>query len=168
MTFDNKLNYKQFILFILPSILVMLTISFYTIVDGYFVSRYVGSDALAAINISIPLYTLAFAVGIMFSSGGGALISIKLGEKNIIAASKFVSNLLTVGFIIGIITASIALIFHGQIVQLLGSNVTLTPYVTTYSFFMILSLPILILKVLGEGFLRSEGKPNRALYICQS
>lgn len=163
MNYNKKMSYKDFIKFVLPSILIMLTISVYTIVDGLFVSNFVGSDALAAINISMPLFTIAFAVGIMFSSGGGALISIKLGEKDIDKASNYFSNLINVGLLIGLVATGLGLLFQNQLISILGANESLSQYVKVYSFYMIISFPIMILKILFEGFLRAEGRPNSAL-----
>ena len=66
--------------FALPNIVMMVFMSLYTIVDGMFISRYVGTLALSAINMSYPLSSLELALGIMLGSGGSAVIARKLGE----------------------------------------------------------------------------------------
>lgn len=163
MIFREKITPMSFTKFILPSILVMLCISIYTVVDGIFVARFVGSNALAAINIVLPLYTIAFAVGIMFSTGGGALVSIKLGQKHIKEASENFTQLLVVGISFGILATVICLLFRNHLLQFLGATTALKPYAKDYSFFMIISFPVLICKVLFEGFLRADGNPGLSL-----
>ena len=66
--------------FALPSMVMMMFMSCYTIVDGIFISRYLGSEALSAANIVYPVFNLLLAVGIMFATGGSAVVSKKLGE----------------------------------------------------------------------------------------
>lgn len=66
--------------FAAPSIAMMLLMSLYTIVDGIFVSRFVGSNALSALNIVYPIVNIAIAITMMFASGGNAIISKYLGE----------------------------------------------------------------------------------------
>ena len=60
---------------------MMMFMSCYTIVDGIFISRYLGSEALSAANIVYPVFNLLLAVGIMFATGGSAVVSKKLGER---------------------------------------------------------------------------------------
>ena len=62
---------------------MMVFMSLYTIIDGIFVSRFVGSEALSAINIVFPVLNVLIAVGIMLASGGSAVIAKKFGEKNL-------------------------------------------------------------------------------------
>ncbi|MBR4074414.1 MAG: MATE family efflux transporter, partial [Firmicutes bacterium] len=65
------MSYPYFLKYILPSILSAAAISFFTTIDGFFVSRYVGPDPLAAINIVIPYCCLVYAISLMLASGAG-------------------------------------------------------------------------------------------------
>ena len=67
--------------FALPTMVMMVFMSLYTIVDGIFISRFLGSQALSSSNIVYPVLNLVIAVGVMFATGGSALIAKKLGEK---------------------------------------------------------------------------------------
>lgn len=165
MNFKKGITYKEFIKFLFPSILVMLSISIYTVVDGYFVSKYVGSNALAAINIILPINSVMFAVGLMFSAGGGALASIKLGENDAKTASKYFSNLLTIAIGFGIATMILALVFQDNLLNFLGANESLLPYAKKYSLYIILTLPLLMIKIIFAGFLRAEGSPKASLIM---
>lgn len=68
--------------FAAPSIIMMVFMSLYTIVDGIFVSRFVGSNALSSLNIVYPVVNVAIAIAMMLASGGNAIISKYLGEEN--------------------------------------------------------------------------------------
>ena len=74
-----RMSYPYFLKYILPSILSAAAISFFTTIDGFFVSRYVGPDPLAAINIVIPYCCLVYAISLMLASGAGAYVSIRMG-----------------------------------------------------------------------------------------
>ena len=81
------LNSKNIFLFTLPSIIMMLFTSLFSIIDGIFIARYVGAEALAAVNIAFPLINFLVAIGVMLGSGGNAIIAKTLGEqkKNLLA-----------------------------------------------------------------------------------
>ncbi|MCT4587599.1 MAG: MATE family efflux transporter [Carboxylicivirga sp.] len=165
MHFKQEMNVKEFLNFLTPSILVMAFMSAYAIVDGYFISAFVGSDALAAVNLIIPLNSIIFAVGLMFAAGGGALISIKLGEKNKETASKYFSNLLLVAIGFGLLVTVVSFLFKEEILGLLGVNEELWNYSSNYSNFIFISFPFLITKMEFAGFLRAEGSPKVSLIM---
>lgn len=71
---------RRFIAFLFPSIFTMLVLALYTMVDQLFVARFVGGDALAAVNIVFPFISFMFGVIIMLAVGGGTMVSILLGE----------------------------------------------------------------------------------------
>lgn len=77
----KQYTFSSLISFTLPNIIMMIFLSLYTIVDGIFVSRFIGTTALSAVNMIYPLISIEMAVGIMLSSGGSAIIAKKLGEK---------------------------------------------------------------------------------------
>ncbi|MCT4634100.1 MAG: MATE family efflux transporter [Firmicutes bacterium] len=161
--FKKDISFKEFIMFLIPSIAVMAFMSTYAIVDGYFVSKYVSSDALAAVNLILPINSIIYAVGLMFAAGGGAFSSIKLGEGDSKAASKFFSNLLMVAVIFGLVVMVIALTFKGQLLAFLGVNGALYSYGSVYSIFAIVTFPFIITKMIFTGFLRAEGQPKVSL-----
>ena len=70
------MSYGQYLKSLLPSVLTMIFLSFYTTIDGFFVSRYAGSDALAGINIVIPITCVTFGVAVMLATGAGAIIGV--------------------------------------------------------------------------------------------
>ena len=72
---SDQFSFRRLLLYALPSIVMMIFMSLYTIVDGYFVSALVGSDALSAVNIVYPVWSLLGAISLMFATGGSALIA---------------------------------------------------------------------------------------------
>ena len=79
--FESRISYPRFLKYLVPSVLTMIFLSFYTTIDGFFVSRYAGSDALAGINIVIPVTCVIFGTSVMLATGGGAIIGEKLGQR---------------------------------------------------------------------------------------
>ena len=73
--FKEKMTYFQFIKYLVPSVMTMIFLSFYTTIDGFFVSKYAGSDALAGINIVIPITCVTFGIAVMLATGSGAIIA---------------------------------------------------------------------------------------------
>ena len=67
------MTYLHFIKYLIPSVLTMIFLSFYTTIDGFFVSKYAGSDALAGINIVIPVTCVIFGIAVMLVTGSGRL-----------------------------------------------------------------------------------------------
>ena len=80
-SFERPITPGFLLRFTLPGMLMMLFNSFYTMVDGGFVSNYVGTDALSAIKIVFPLINFVLAVGIMLATGGSAVTARQMGEK---------------------------------------------------------------------------------------
>ena len=81
--FSRNWSVNDFIKFVLPSVLSVITISLYMVVDTLFISRFVGPLALAAVNITMPLFNFCFAIGIMMAAGSSALVGIELGENKL-------------------------------------------------------------------------------------
>lgn len=98
-------DFKLFSLlrFALPTMVMMVFMSLYTIVDGIFVSRLVGADALSSVNIVYPVINLLIAAGVMLASGGSAVIAKKLGEGKEKEAKEDFSFLVLFGFILGVL-----------------------------------------------------------------
>jgi Na+-driven multidrug efflux pump len=77
---ENVKGTRKVLKFALPTIIMMVLTSSYVMVDGLIVANLIGTDALAAANLTMPVYSLFTAVGFMFASGGSALVSKKMGE----------------------------------------------------------------------------------------
>ena len=76
---QKKMTLTSLIKYTLPTIVMMVLFSCYTIVDGMFISKFIGSNALSATNIVFPVINLILGVGIMFATGGSAIVAKKMG-----------------------------------------------------------------------------------------
>lgn len=149
--------------FTLPTVIMMVFNSFYTMVDGGFVSNFVGTNALSAVNIVFPTINLVLAVGIMLASGGSAVVATLLGEKKEEKARKSFSLIVLVGVVFGIIFALAGMIFTREIVTALGANEAIYKYAYDYAFYMSAFAPFAILQVLFQFFFVTAGRPHLGL-----
>lgn len=108
---SDHFDYKRLIRFTIPSILMMIFTSIYGVVDGFFVSNFVGKTPFAAVNFIMPFLMVVGAMGFMFGTGGSALIAKLMGEGKQEKAQKIFSLLVAVAFCSGIILAVISSIF---------------------------------------------------------
>lgn len=154
--------------FALPTMVMMIFMSLYSIVDGIFISRLLGTNALSAANIVYPVISIVFAVGIMLSTGGSALIAKKLGEGKEKEAREDFSFLTLVSFLFGIAILLIGNIFIEPIVRALGSTDALLPYCVNYLSVSLLLAPAAMLQMMFQTFFVTAGKPLIGLILTIS
>lgn len=154
--------------FALPTMVMMIFMSLYSIVDGIFISRLLGTNALSAANIVYPVISIVFAVGIMLSTGGSALIAKKLGEGKEREAREDFSFLTLVSFLFGIAILLIGNIFIEPIVRALGSTDALLPYCVDYLSVSLLLAPAAMLQMIFQTFFVTAGKPLIGLMLTIS
>lgn len=121
-TLQNRITFTSLIKYTLPTIIMMICFSLYTIIDGMFISRFVGASALSAVNIVYPVIYLVLGVGTMFATGGSAIVAKKLGENKIDEARENFTLIAISALIIGIVIEVITIIFMKQIIYILGST----------------------------------------------
>lgn len=160
-------DFKLFSLlrFAFPTMIMMTFMSLYTIVDGIFVSRLVGTDALSALNIAYPVLSLLIAAGVMFATGGSAIIARKLGEGKPEEARKDFSTLILTGILIGFIFTLVGNIFIEPISRLLGATDALLPDCMGYLSVSLYLAPACILQLLFQNFFVTAGKPIIGLVL---
>lgn len=149
--------------FAFPSMIMMMFMSLYAIVDGVFISRYVGSDALSASNIVFPVITIVIAVGVMLATGGSAVVARKMGEGNIIEARKDFTMLTILGFSFGVVVLVVGNIWIEPIVKLLGATPRLLSDCISYLSVLLYFTPLYMLQMLFQTFLVTAGRPNLGL-----
>ncbi len=151
--------------FALPSMVMMVFMSLYTIVDGIFISRLVGSKALSATNIVFPVINILIAVGIMLASGGSAVIARKLGEKKGDEARRDFSMIALVSVIFGIVSLILGYAALTPLVKLLGSTPVIQEYCETYLSILLYFGPACMLQMFFQMFFVTAGKPHIGLTI---
>ena len=158
--FETKMTYFQFLRYLVPSVLTMIFLSFYTTIDGFFVSKYAGSDALAGINIVIPITCVIFGVSVMLATGAGAIIGEKLGQKKEQEANEIFSFISIVLLVFSIIFTFVGIIFLKEICIFLGSSTRLLKHVLPYAFVIFLGTIPMSFKLFFEYLVRTDGRPN--------
>ena len=160
-----RMSYPRFLQYILPSILSMMALSFFTTVDGFFVSRFVGPDPLAAINIVIPFCCLVYAIALMLATGAGAYVSIKMGEGDLEEARHLFSYILTLLCLIGAVVTAVSLILLKPIMIFLGSTEMLLPYTMVYGGVTVAITVPMMMKLFFEFFARVDGNPKLSFWM---
>ena len=145
---------KLFTKLLVPTIMGMAASALFTVVDGIFVGNGIGSDAMAAVNISAPIFMIITGVGLMFGMGGGILTSINLSQgKKKVANINFTQSVIALVFISLVMTLLLT-IFPHKIATLFGSDEYLMDMVVEYLFCFSISLPFTVLVVALPFFIR--------------
>ena len=166
--FETKMTYLQFLRYLVPSILTMIFLSFYTTIDGFFVSKYAGSDALAGINIVIPITCVIFGVAVMLATGAGAIIGEKLGQKKEQEANEIFSFISIVLLVFSIIFTLVGIMFLKEICIFLGSSTRLLKHVIPYAFVIFLGTIPMSFKLFFEYLVRTDGRPNIGMLMSMT
>lgn len=163
--FDKKFNFVTLIKFTIPAMCMQLILALYTIVDGIFISNFVGDVALGSTNIIMPHLNLVLAIGIMFATGGSAIVAFQMGEGNYDKARNSFSLIVFTSIIIGLIIAIFSYIFTDELITFLGASETQLEYAKQYGQIFMIFSPVLMLQVLFQVFLNTAGKPTIALIL---
>ena len=161
-------NFRSLLKFAFPSIIMMIFMSLYSIVDGFFIAQYVDSMALSAANIVYPAVSILLAVGIMFGTGGSAVVAAKIGQEKQEEANRNFSALTLTTLIIGILGAVLGNLFCRQICSLLGATPVLMDYGTAYLRTILSFAPVCLLQALFQSFFVTAGRPGLGLSLTVS
>ena len=161
-------NFRSLLKFAFPSIIMMIFMSLYSIVDGFFIAQYVDSMALSAANIVYPAVSILLAVGIMFGTGGSAVVAAKIGQRKQEEANRNFSALTLTTLIIGILGAVLGNLFCRQICSLLGATPVLMDYGTAYLRTILFFAPVCLLQALFQSFFVTAGRPGLGLSLTVS
>ena len=119
---SDHFTFQRLFRFTIPSIAMMILTSIYSIVDGLFVSNFVGKIPFAALNMMYPFMMAISTVGFMLGTGGSAVVAITLGEGKKQKAQEYFSMIIYVAAVIGIIVSITAIIFMKPIALMLGAS----------------------------------------------
>lgn len=162
---SQHFTYGKLLRFALPSIVMMAFSSIYGVVDGVFVSNYVGADPFAAVNLIMPFLMILGAVGFMLGTGGSALVAYMLGVGNERKANETFSLLMYVLITLGAIFTVLGLLFLESVARLLGADETLLPYCVSYGRVILIALIPFMLQNAFQSFLVTAERPHFGLYI---
>lgn len=162
---SEHFTYRKLLKFTFPSIIMMVLASVYGVVDGFFISNYIGAEAFAAVNIVMPFLMIFGAVGFMVGTGGSALVSYTFGVGDSKKANETFSLLIYVLIGIGILFTLIGLAFLKPICSILGADEVMLPYCVNYGRIILWALVPFMLQNVFQSFLVTAERPNLGLYI---
>ena len=151
--------------FAAPSIIMMVFMSLYTIVDGIFVSRFLGSNALSSLNIVYPVINVAIAISTMFGTGGNAIISKYLGEGKEKRAREALTQFVVLTLVLSIILLILSECFLTPFSIFLGASDLLLADCRLYLGASMLFAPACMLQAVFQSFFVTAGRPGLGLLL---
>ena len=160
---SDHFTYKKLYRFVLPSIFMMVFISIYGVVDGLFVSNFVGKTAFASINLVMPFIMVLGGMGFMIGTGGTALVAKTLGEGDKKKANRYFSMMVIFTVSLGAALTAIGIIFIRPISYFLGATESMINDCVTYGTVIIAFTTSFMLQNLFQNFLVTAEKPKLGL-----
>lgn len=160
---SDHFTYGKLFRFTLPSIVMMLFISIYGVVDGLFVSNFVGKTAFAAINLVMPFVMVIGGVGFMIGTGGTALVSRVLGEGKRVLANRYFTMMVWLSIIVGAVLSTVGIAFMEPVSRFLGATDAMLPDCVLYGRICIGFSVSFMLQNLFQSFLIAAEKPKLGL-----
>ncbi len=149
----------------LPSIVMMVFTSIYGVVDGFFVSNYVGKTPFTAVNFIYPVLMILGCAGFMFGTGGGALIAKTMGEGRPEQANRLFSLIVYVSAACGVVLEALGLALIRPVAVALGAQGQLLEDSVVYARVILLALPAFILQYAFQCLFATAEKPTLGLWI---
>lgn len=162
---SDHFSYKKLLRFTLPSIIMLVFTSIYGVVDGFFVSNYVGKTEFTAVNFIMPFLMILGSVGFMFGTGGGALIAKTLGEGDSKKANRTFSMVVYSSFACGVVLAILGLIFIRPVAAMLGAEGDMLENCVIYGQVILMAIPAYILQFEFQCLFATAGKPTLGLIV---
>ena len=162
---SDHFSYGKLLRFTLPSIAMMIFTSIYGVIDGFFVSNYVGKTAFAAVNFIYPFLIMLGTLGFMFGTGGSALVSCTMGARDTERANRIFSLLIYVSIGLGIGISVLGLIFLRSVAALLGAEGQMLDDCVVYGRIILAALPTYILQMEFQSFFITAEKPQLGLWV---
>ena len=162
---SDHFGYGRLIKFVIPSVMMMIFTSIYSIVDGFFVSNFVNKTAFAAVNLIMPLLMILGAVGFMIGTGGTAIVAKTMGMGDKALANRYFSFLTYFTIISGVILAVLGIVFARPVAHLLGAEGEILDYCVLYARLVLLGLPFFMLQNVFQSFFITAEKPKLGLWV---
>lgn len=162
---SDHFNYRKMLRFTLPSILMLIFTSIYGVVDGFFVSNFVGKTPFAAVNFIMPVLMILGAIGFMFGAGGTALIAKTMGEGDDDKAKRLFSLFVYTTIACGIVIGVLGFVFIRPIASVLGADGQFLDDCVLYGRIIIVALPLYMLQFEFQTFFITAEKPQLGLFV---
>ena len=162
---SDHFTYQKLIKFTMPSMAMMIFTSIYGIVDGFFVSNFVGKTPFAAVNLIMPFLMITATVGFMFGTGGSAIVAKTFGEQKPALANSYFSLFVYVATALGVFFAVLGYIYIRPIAVFLGAEGELLKACVIYGRINMIGLPFYLWQLLFQSFFVTAERPNMGLRV---
>ena len=162
---SDHFTYQKLIKFTMPSMAMMIFTSIYGIVDGFFVSNFVGKTHFAAVNLIMPFLMITATVGFMFGTGGSAIVAKTFGEQKSALANSYFSLFVYVATALGVFFAVLGYIYIRPIAVFLGAEGELLKACVIYGRINMIGLPFFLWQLLFQSFFVTAERPNMGLGV---
>lgn len=163
ISLSDHFTYRKLLKFVAPSAVMMMFTSIYGVVDGLFVSNYVGKVPFAAINLVMPFIMILGGIGFMIGTGGSALVSKTLGEGDREKANRYFTMMIYLSLICGAAASVIGFVFIRPISYLLGATDAMIGDCVEYGRMIFLFTTAFMMQNVFQSFLVTAEKPRLGL-----
>ena len=160
---SDHFTYGRLLRFTLPSIVMMVFTSIYSVVDGFFISNFAGKTAFASLNLIYPFLQILGGVGFMIGTGGTALVSKVMGEGDAEKANRYFSMMILFTAIVGVLLTVFGLVFMRPVALFLGATEQMLPDCVLYGRIVIGFTGAFMLQNVFQSFLIAAEKPKLGL-----
>ncbi|MGN0907339.1 MAG: MATE family efflux transporter [Bullifex sp.] len=164
-TLKSKSRIKTILAYSIPSIISMLLTTAVTVTDAFFVGNHVGEEALAAINLGLPVLYLFLGVGLCTGVGGSVIAGHLIGKEENQKASEAFTECMVTSLLLCCITCILLYIFFSPVMKFLNADGALSEYFESYYLIMLFTYPLLVLTAVSGMFIRTDGKPQLFMAI---
>ncbi|MCI8453787.1 MAG: MATE family efflux transporter [Lachnospiraceae bacterium] len=162
---SDHFSYKRLLHFVISPVFMMVFTSFYSIVDGLFVSNFVGKTPFAAVNLIMPVAMGAGVIGFMVGTGGSAVVAIALGEGKKEQANRYFSMLIYAAALMSAVLSVLGIVFMPEISRALGAEGELLQNCIIYGRILFAALPGFVLQCAFQNFFVTAEKPGLSLKL---
>ena len=162
---SKKFTFGSLLVFALPTTIMMVFMSLYTIVDGMFVSRFVSTNAMSSINIVYPAVNIVLGLAIMLSTGSSAIVARTMGEGKPEEARQTFTAVIFLNVVIGLVLAVLGTLFAAPLSRMLGASDVLLADCVTYLRWQLGFACALMLQILFQMYFVTEGRPGIGLFL---
>ena len=163
ISLSDHFTYRKLLKFVAPSAVMMMFTSIYGVVDGLFVSNYVGKVPFAAINLVMPFIMILGGIGFMIGTGGSALVSKTLGEGDREKANRYFTMMIYLSLTCGAAASVIGFVFIRPISYLLGATDAMIGDCMEYGRMIFLFTTAFMMQNVFQSFLVTAEKPRLGL-----
>ncbi len=162
---SDHFSYGRLLRFTLPSIAMMIFTSVYGVVDGFFVSNFVGKQPFAAVNFIMPFLMILGTVGFMLGTGGSALVAKTLGEGKRERAEELFTLFVLATAVLGLLTTVGGIALLRPVARLLGAEGELLEMCVSYGRIVLCALVPFMLQIEFQSFFVTAERPKLGLYV---